>query len=159
MGVCSLAGQCRKVESSLLSASGKQTPQAGGDHTWEYLNFNQKKSLESVWTGWVEAMGSDQEPDTDRPRLMGSVGCCCSKSLLLGDMNVHGAQFCPMGRNPHIMIPSLSMTPTHKCQHLQGGGLSSDLKTSALYNNTALRSSAQKAITPHDKTPQCNRGR
>lgn len=45
----------------LLGESGNQTPQTGSSHTWEYLNFDQNKSLASARTEQVEAMGSDQE--------------------------------------------------------------------------------------------------
>lgn len=61
MVMCSQAGRRRNAESGLLADSGNQTPQTGSGHTWEYLNFDQNKSLESVKTEQVEAMGSDQE--------------------------------------------------------------------------------------------------
>lgn len=59
--MCSLAGQRRNAESGLLGESGNQTPQTGSGHTWEYLNFDQNKSLECVRIEQVEEMGSDQE--------------------------------------------------------------------------------------------------
>lgn len=52
------------LKSCLLGEAGDQTPQSGSDHTWEYLNFNQKKPLEEQQ---VEAMGSDQHVVLNAP--------------------------------------------------------------------------------------------
>lgn len=73
-------------------------------------------------------------------------------------MNSRGAAHCVQ---PTHHDPSLSTTPAHKCQHLQGGGSrSSDLKTSALYNNTALPlicSNSQKpSVEPRQIKPPAN---
>lgn len=52
------------LKSCLLGEAGDQTLQSGSDHTWEYLNFNQKKPLEEQQ---VEAMGSDQHVVLNAP--------------------------------------------------------------------------------------------
>lgn len=55
-------GGAGMLKSCLLGEAGDQTLQSGSDHTWEYLNFNQKKPLEEQQ---VEAMGSDQHVHTE----------------------------------------------------------------------------------------------
>ena len=157
----------------------------GGDHTWEYFSLNQGEIMRacvdgagggSTWTDWGGCGGGAITGTTLNKSLIKWHRCAQIKSLdwwdlgngrgpllliiVVEDMNGCGARSVfPMSRNPHIMIPSLSTTPTHKCRHLQGGGWSSgDLKTSALYNNTApllIRSNGRKPLM----TKECNRGR